>query len=779
MSPRSAHSPASRTASLSPYPSSMSRKLPTQPKSTRQQYSACGACRMRRVKCDLKDLPTLASGQHPPCSNCSERGLNCVDEFAEVKAVKLLRRGRRLQKVEAVYGKSTGADADLHAVAPPRSVIPQLKPEFFRSPFFHRFHIQRPILEPTEYSARFSDWFNNISDSLQIPGQLIALVLAVWAASYGIDEGGEEAPETSAEPLEQRKHRINEMLVELLYLIDIHGLLRKPTWDGVRVLLLTLPLTEEVQTPIERLAMYDSTMSQVWGLCTLAPTMNTGQGEYIDALVRARIFWYAHVLDGVTSALRGGRIALSDDDLAAFELTIPRPGSDSGPSAIYSFAYRLVTAPLRIATVCREIHAALTGPKPRQPDFDLDEDKLQDIWDSLETCWGVLENLRHTPTCGFIEPEDIDRFVDGWQIFLFESHNVIREDLKRRLIAPPVQDSAFMSESARRRSDTVVRLHAKANSKCHTVVRHVVAIIRRNLGTPFLRYDAVLARDGCFFAGFLLAGESDSREEVEICLRAFAEMRWAYSKSDERENTIRVVWEGRVAQGRGHASRSFSSSPADEPMRGPGTFEGSYVRRNLMRPTSVPPLSLSATTMGAGYDASSAPNTACTADGRWPSAGSGSGSESEQYQGSSHRSSPSVPHASSSYPSASHNPLALNHVLHNDDGGVGSAPLLLGSSRVPTGPSSGQSGYYVTSYNYLSVGDTVDGRQAPAASGSMEALPVAEQAPAYSHPTTSFDYTGVAYSSSALAQPEAGPSYLPAASAAQGGSPPFGSGSYY
>ena len=39
---------------------------------------------------------------------------------------------------------SAGAkeDADLHTVIPPRCVIPQLKPEFFRSPFFRRFHIQ-------------------------------------------------------------------------------------------------------------------------------------------------------------------------------------------------------------------------------------------------------------------------------------------------------------------------------------------------------------------------------------------------------------------------------------------------------------------------------------------------------------------------------------------------------------------------------------------------------------------------------------------------------------
>ncbi|KAI0374770.1 hypothetical protein BV20DRAFT_934666 [Pilatotrama ljubarskyi] len=775
MSPRSAHSPVARTDSMSPYPS-MSRKPPTQPKSTRQQYSACGACRMRRVKCDLKDLPTLASGQHPPCSNCSERGLNCVDEFAEVKAVKQLRRGRRLQKVEAVYGKSTSSDGDLHSVIPPRSVIPQLKPEFFRSDFFHRFHIQRPVLEPTEYCVRFSEWFNCTSDCLQIPGLLISLVLVVWAASYGVNEAGEEAPECSGETMEQRKERVNEMLVELLYLIDIHGLLRKPSWDGVRVLLLTMPLTEEVQSPIERLTMYDSTMSQVYALCSLGTTVDSGHGEYVDALVRARIFWYAHVVDGVTSGLRGGRISLSDEDLAAFEATLPPLGNDAGPSAAYAFAFRFANIPIRIASVCREVHAVLTGPKARHRD-DLDEEKLQDAWDTLDRCWRDLDNLRQWGTRGIVQAEDVERFIDGWQIFLFESHNVIREALKQRLVALPVQDATFMGESGRsRKSDTIVRLHMKANSRCHTAVRHVVSILRRNLGTPFFQFDAALVRDGCFFAGFLLASESGTREEVEICLRALSEMRWAFSKNIERERTVRLVWDARAAQGRAQSSRDYSSSPGDEAIRGPGTFDGSYVRRTHMRPTSVPPLSLSATTMGPGYDSSSAPNTACTADGRWPSTGSASGSESEQYQGSSHRSSPSVPHTtSSSYPSTSHNPLSISNVLHSDDGGVGPS-LLLPSSRVPTG----QSAYYVPPYNYLSVGDTVDARQAPAASGSMEALqPAADQTPTFSHPTTGFDYTGVSYSSTALVQSEAGSSYLPAPSASQGGSPPFGSGSYY
>ncbi|KAI0646938.1 hypothetical protein C8Q79DRAFT_1046481 [Trametes meyenii] len=774
MSPRSASSPVTRTDSMSPYPS-ISRKAPMQPKSTRQQYSACGACRMRRVKCDLKDLPTLASGQHPPCSNCSERGLNCVDEFAEVKAVKLLRRGRRLQKVEAVYGKTNGGDSDLHSVPAPRNVIPQLKPEFFRSPFFHRFHIQRPVLEPTEYIARYTDWFNGTGECFQIPGQLIASVLAVWAASFGINEAGEEAPGYSGEDTEARKEHVNEMLAELLYLIDIHGLLRKPSWDSVRVLLLTMPLTEEVQTPMERLAMYDSTMNQVYALCSLTTDVDSGHGEYVDALVRARIFWYAHVVDGVTNGLRGGRISLTDEDLGAFEATLPGFGNDMGPSAGYAFAYRFATIPIRIASLCRDVHTALTGPKARQRE-GLDEEKFEDIWMTLETCWRDLDSLRQLGTFGIVQAEDVERFIDGWQIFLFESHNVIREALKQRLV--PNHESTFMPEPNRfRKSDALMRLHSKANTKCLTVVRHVVAILRRNLGTPFFQFDAALVRDGCFFAGFLLAGESGTREDVEICLRAFSEMRWAFSKKDERERTVRLVWEGRVTQGRPQSSRSFSSSPGDEAIHGPGTYDGSYVRRHLMRPTSVPPLSLSATTMGPGYDSSSAPNTACTADGRWPSAASGSGSESEQYQGLSHRSSPTVPHSSSSYPPTSS--LAINNVLHADDGGVGPSPLLLTSSRIPAGHPTGQTAYYVPPYNYLPVGDTADARQAPAPSARMEALPAADQTPTFSHPTSTFDYTGVSYSSTSLGQNEAGPSYLPAPSASQGGSPHFGNGSYY
>lgn len=84
--------------SLKSSPGEQTPRRPSgQPKSGRKQYTACGACRMRRyvsisgityrifriltlsfrVRCDLKDLQ--AKGEMPRgCSNCLQRGLNCV-----------------------------------------------------------------------------------------------------------------------------------------------------------------------------------------------------------------------------------------------------------------------------------------------------------------------------------------------------------------------------------------------------------------------------------------------------------------------------------------------------------------------------------------------------------------------------------------------------------------------------------------------------------------------------------------------------------------------------
>ncbi|EUC65044.1 fungal zn(2)-cys(6) binuclear cluster domain protein [Rhizoctonia solani AG-3 Rhs1AP] len=509
-----------------------------QPKSTRQQFAACGACRMRRVKCDLKDV-NPRTGETPMCTNCQERGLKCVDEFANVKAVKLLRRGRRLAQVEQVYGPAAQAradapcnDADSTQASTSRtpSCIPKLQPEFFGSPFYRRFHIQRPIVDPTEFSARFYESEQGKPESLGVAGSMICMLLVTWAATYGVNEYGVEEPSNGLEGVRERRRRCNEMVREILGLIDKHGLLRKPTWDGVRVLLLIMPLTEDVQTQLERLAMYEATVSQVYTLCSLGSLVKSGQGEFVDALVRARIFWYGHVHEGITSGLRGGRLIFEDDDLSSFQITFPS------------------LAPIRLSSACRQIHAALTGPKAKRKE-DVNERGLKDAWEALSRSWEEFEGLRHVGPVGIIQTEDTERFVNGWQIFIFECHNIIRESLKQRMIEHRrTRDAAFIVDpevSHEPLLAKLTRLHAIAEGKCQDVAGQIVTLIRRHLGSSFFQYDASLVRDGCFYAGLCLARDSGTEEDIRTCVQALEEMRWAFSKSEERIATLKWAWENR------------------------------------------------------------------------------------------------------------------------------------------------------------------------------------------------------------------------------------------
>jgi hypothetical protein len=156
------------------------------------------------------------------------------------------------------------------------------------------------------------------------------MLLAVWAASFGVNEYGIEELHYGDAVIRNRREATNEMAREMLHLIDIHGILRKPTWDGVRALHLLLPLTQgpsvirlrcltmlihvhlEIQSPMERLVMYEAIVSQVYTLCSLASvsSVGSGQGQAVDILVRARLFWYSHIVEGVTSGLRGGRLLM-------------------------------------------------------------------------------------------------------------------------------------------------------------------------------------------------------------------------------------------------------------------------------------------------------------------------------------------------------------------------------------------------------------------------------------------------------------------------------------
>jgi hypothetical protein len=201
--------------------------------------------------------------------------------------------------------------------------------------------------------------------------------------------------------------------------------------------------------------------------------------------------------------------------------------------------------------------------------------------------------------------------------------NVIREALKQRTVVHPSCDrslSITLPNSSPRSQplDAAARLLKIADARCHEVVQRVVIIIRQQLGTPFFEYDASLVRDGCFFAGFLLAGEGGSDEDVQTCLQALRQMRWAFSKGEEREKTVRMVWESR----KGSNTRPCTSTsptlttPVFELQPAGTHFLRTHSHRPHPPPLSIPPLS---STPGLRGLDTSAPTTACTEDSNWAS----------------------------------------------------------------------------------------------------------------------------------------------------------------
>lgn len=81
----------------------------------------------------------------------------------------------------------------------------------------------------------------------------------------------------------------------------------------------------------------------------------------------------------------------------------------------YSLAFQYATAPIRLASACRKVHAALTGPKARAAKR-LDGTKLEETWEALARCWEEFEGLRSIQRRDYINNEDTVRFVDGWQV---------------------------------------------------------------------------------------------------------------------------------------------------------------------------------------------------------------------------------------------------------------------------------------------------------------------------------------------------------------------------
>jgi hypothetical protein len=116
-------------------------------------------------------------------------------------------------------------------------------------------------------------------------------------------------------------------------------------------------------------------------------------------------------------------------------------------------------------------------------------------------------------------------------------------------------------------------LHQVANRKCLSLLPATLSMIRYHLSLErtipaggLFTWDAGLVRDGCYYAGFLSAsiegdtiefptdepdGPTRSRahmsceDAITLCISAITQMRWAFSKSEEREESLRSLWEER------------------------------------------------------------------------------------------------------------------------------------------------------------------------------------------------------------------------------------------
>ncbi|VDC05983.1 unnamed protein product [Peniophora sp. CBMAI 1063] len=565
---RSTSSSSSAKDSVLSPPYSPSRRPQGQPRTSRMQYSACGACRMRRVRCDLKDQPYNGAGT-PQCGNCTERGLRCVDEFADVKAVKLLRRGRRLQQVEQVYGKSAD-EAGLYALPNlTPNLIPKLKQEFFTSNFFHRLFIQHPIIDPTEFLSRFIEFGKGNTNALGVAGQLIAMVLVIWGVSFGVNEYGIEEAKSDPVSVRHRRDITNELVREVLQLLDIHAILRKPSFDGVRAVMLILPLTEDVQSPVERLAMHELVVTQVITLCNLSSVAPGSLSQTADSFVRARIFWYSHIIEGVTTGLRGGRTVLTEQDLRDFneglQLSDAVSSSPSHTQQPLNWWSMFTAAPLQIANACRCIHSRIASPRLRLGS-SLDDAGVRAAWELLDKSWLDLDQLRSQsrPSIPFVHDEDIARYCDGWKIFIFECHSVIHEAIKQRGLVHSSSGSLNGDSSS---------LFETSLVRCHTLSRKVVAVVQQQLhsSSTFLDYDSTLAREGIFAAGFFLAAEDGAEEDVGCCVKALKSMRWAFCNAEERVKTISMAWEAR-------RSRTRQSSPSASSVSSDGSHSEHHAR---------------------------------------------------------------------------------------------------------------------------------------------------------------------------------------------------------
>ena len=107
----------------------------------------------------------------------------------------------------------------------------------------------------------------------------------------------------------------------------------------------------------------------------------------------------------------------SPTELQLFQSTLPSltTAPNSKEEIAYSFAQRYSKAPLKVAAVCRNINDALPGTRA-QLDCRVDGPRIEQCWLELEQAHTELESTRHFSAGHFVKPENVDRFVNSWQV---------------------------------------------------------------------------------------------------------------------------------------------------------------------------------------------------------------------------------------------------------------------------------------------------------------------------------------------------------------------------
>ena len=392
------------------------------------------------------------------------------------------------------------------------------------------------------------------------------------------------------------------------------------------------------------------------------------------------------------------------------------------------------------------VHTAVTGPEARRKNA-IDEERLQRAWGILDKAWSEIDQIRSSElSATAFTPPEIESYIASWKIFMFEcskpgrilppltpsnpysADNIIREALKQRLDKFGLITDRSLETPGHDYRGVIQRLYSTAQSKCHYFVRTVVSIIKQNLGTTFFQYDAFQIRDGVFFAGLLLANDGiGSTEDINLCVSALREMRWAYAKSEEREQSVRMVWQ---AKGSGSRHEPTPILPSSYPPSYPAPSVGPYPRSTMLPRVEV--TALTSVSSGSSSDEPHWPGSAVSnSDASSPgSFQHGLRSPANESTGQLHvTGTPPLPATSEGYPTPTHyvTQTGISHTYF-DHFPYSHPPTSKGS---PFEPDASPTVYYSQDFNNPTVTNFFS-------DSSLPPIPVASA----SYPTAQFYFSG-------------------------------------